>query len=141
MPANLTEGAGSGLPASFFEGLKFFGGFRELSEKQDYYSRDLPDSLSLRNPVCGDEVRLLVRLENAKIAEYSFQARGCWPIFSCLQWLGDTFLDKDVSTALSFTLEEFFEAIEGVPAGKRHALSLTHRAFRRAVTQAMMVPS
>lgn len=141
MRADLTEGAGSGLPASFFPGLEFFGAFKELSEKREYQSDGVPEEFCLSNPVCGDVVGIQVRLEAERIADYRFRARGCWPVYGCLQWLGDHFVEKTVSEALSFSLEDFLGVVAGVPAGKRHAFSLTHRVFRRAVAQAMMVPS
>ena len=141
MQADLTEGAGSGLPASFFPGLHFFGTFKELSERRDYQSDDVPEALCLSNPVCGDVVGVQVYLKADRISEYRFRARGCWPVFGCLQWLGDHFVGREVSEALTFSLEDFLGVIEEVPASKRHAFSLTHRVFRRAVAQAMMVPS
>lgn len=141
MQADLTDGAGSGLPASFFPRLRFFETFKELSERRDYLCEDIPEDLCLSNPVCGDVVGVQVCLEADRITEYRFRARGCWPVFGCLQWLGDHFVGKRVSDALGFSLEDFLGLVEEVPASKRHAFSLTHRVFRRAVAQAMMVPS
>ena len=141
MQADLTEGAGSGLPASFFPGITFFGTFKELSEKRDYHCDDVPEALCVSNPVCGDVVGVQVCLEADRITEFRFRARGCWPVFGCLQWLGDHFVGKKGCEALGFSLEDFIGVVEDVPAGKRHAFSLTHRVFRRAVAQAMMVPS
>ena len=141
MRADVREGAGSGLPASFFPRLQFFGTFKELSEKRDYQSDGVPEALCLSNPVCGDVVGVQVCLKADKITEYSFRARGCWPVYGCLQWLGDHFVGREASQALKFSLEDFLGVVEEVPASKRHAFSLTHRVFRRAVAQAMMVPS
>ncbi len=129
------------MPASFFPGLQFFGAFKDLSERRDYERDGISEAVCLSNPVCGDTVGVQVRLESERIVDFRFRARGCWPVYGCLQWLGDHFIERNVSEALGFTLEDFLGAVEGVPASKRHAFSLTHRVFRRAVAQAMMVPS
>lgn len=119
-------------------GLDFFSDFLRLSEKRDFVVDDLSGELSLANPVCGDEVRLKVEIETERIVSVKCQVKGCWPVHGCLQWLGEKFVGSNVSDALGFKLEEFLGAVRGVPASKRHAFSLTHRAFRRAVTQSMM---
>jgi NifU-like protein involved in Fe-S cluster formation len=118
--------------------MEFFGDFRALSEKRDYEGTELASEALLTNPVCGDEVRMLVETLDDRIISFAFQARGCWPVYGCLQWLGEKFVGSNVSEALGFKLEEFLDFVQGVPASKRHAFSLTHRAFRRAVTQALM---
>jgi NifU-like protein len=118
--------------------MEFFGEFKELSEKGDFEGLDASGEPLLRNPVCGDEVRLRIEIEDDRIVSLAFQADGCWPVYGCLQWLGQNFLGSNVLAALGFQLEEFLRQVKGVPASKRHAFSLTHRAFRRAVTQAMI---
>lgn len=118
--------------------MEFFAEFKELSEKRDYEQSGLPPDSILRNPVCGDEVIISVGVSEDRIVSVLYEAKGCWPVYGCLEWLGDRFLNRNVTEALGFDLSEFMNQVSGIPAGKRHAFSLTHRAFRRAVTRAMM---
>ena len=143
MPSDASRGADRGLSAPSVlrrgdrQTLRFFGEFKELAERRDYESEVVSEEHRLTNPVCGDEVSLEVGLEGERIVSFAYRARGCWPVYGCLQWLGDEFLDENMTRALSFSLEDFFGVIEGVPASKRHAFSLTHRALKRAITRAL----
>ena len=40
-------------------------------------------SVERPNPVCGDMLRLSLRIENGTIAEARFRAKGCVPAIAC----------------------------------------------------------
>lgn len=119
--------------------MKFFEEFRTLSEERTHENRGLSTGERVRNPVCGDEVCVAVELEpEGRIANVKYFAEGCWPVYGCLEWLAERFEGSDAKDALGFSLESFLTVVKGVPAGKRHAFSLSHRAFRLALLQAIV---
>jgi NifU-like protein involved in Fe-S cluster formation len=114
--------------------LGFFDDFRELSESSKFASPHLDEGfVELTNPVCGDMVRVLVRSTDQRVSYYSYQQKGCWPVAGCLELLGRLVDQAPLDDVLAFSLGEFLALVKDVPASKRHAFSLTHRALLMAV--------
>ncbi len=55
----------------------------------------------------------------------------------CLELLGGRVEDQTLETVLGFRLQEFFDSVQGIPASKRHAFSLVHRAFFLAISESV----
>lgn len=118
--------------------LGFFEEFQELSARSRFASTELPPSrVEMSNPVCGDEVMLAVGVVDGKVQGFAYQQNGCWPVSGCLELLGLLVEGAPLDQVLSFGLEDFLALVDGVPAGKRHAFSLTHRALRSALCEAV----
>ena len=117
--------------------LGFFEDFRELSERSSFASTELHSGqVEMSNPVCGDLVRVGLRIREGKVGDFKYQQQGCWPVTGCLELLGRLVEDAPVERVLTFSLDEFLAMVDGVPAGKRHAFSLTHRALLAAIAVA-----
>lgn len=119
--------------------MDFWGDFKELSELRRFQA---PESLDqglevFRNPVCGDEVSILIELQCEVLSSFHYRARACWPVYGCLELLGQMFLRTRAKDSLTFDLKDFLATVERVPASKRHAFSLAHRAFQSAVLKAV----
>jgi len=118
--------------------MKFFKEFRHISVTHPADGN--PDSGSggvrLSNPVCGDEVWVKAVLAEGKISQLHCKARGCWPVSGCLYLLKQCLTGLSVKEALKFPFQRFLDSVDGVPPGKRHAFSLTHRAVLQAVAKA-----
>lgn len=115
----------------------FFDEFRELAEQTRFVSDHLPSSVvEMNNPVCGDQVWVWVKVEGERIVAYGYQQRGCWPVVGCLELWGHLLSRLRVQELVNLELSEFLDLVTGVPAGKRHAFSLTLRAVQVAALQA-----
>jgi len=44
---------------------------------------DAEATAETENPVCGDVIRLSLRIQNGHIAEIRFKAKGCVPAMGC----------------------------------------------------------
>jgi NifU-like protein involved in Fe-S cluster formation len=120
--------------------VDFFEEFRLLSDERRFEnSGSIANPVTLSNPVCGDVVTVGLTLEQSRVKTFEYRARGCWPVFGCLELLGKRWLGQTSERILTFSVEEFLGLVDGVPASKRHAFSLTHRGLLRAVTEAMIV--
>lgn len=90
-------------------------------------SGDLPDATAtaeVTNPVCGDVLRLSVRLENGRIAAARFRTQGCVASIASSSVLTDLLIGKLPSEARSLTAHNVSDALGGLPAATFHAAEL-----------------
>jgi nitrogen fixation NifU-like protein len=85
------------------------------------------------NPVCGDRLRLYLRLENDRIAAASFLAYGCPPSIACGSALTELIQRKSIKDALTLTKQQLVDAVGGLPSRKLHAAALALETLRSAL--------
>lgn len=78
----------------------------------------------VENPVCGDVVRLSLRVEDGKIVEARFKAKGCVPAIACGSALTELVVGKAVAEARALRGEDVIVAVDGVPQASTHAAQL-----------------
>jgi nitrogen fixation protein NifU and related proteins len=94
---------------------------------------DLDDptaSVEMNNPVCGDVLRLSVRIEGGHIAEARFLAKGCVPAIACGSKLVELLNGKRVDRAAQIERQQIIEELRGLPPASEHAASLAVDALR-----------
>jgi nitrogen fixation protein NifU and related proteins len=90
-------------------------------------SGDLPDataSVEVTNPVCGDVLRLAVRIENGRIAAARFKTQGCVASIASSSVLTDLLTGKSTAEARAITPQQISEALGGLPSATFHAAQL-----------------
>jgi nitrogen fixation protein NifU and related proteins len=88
---------------------------------------DLPDAtatVEVSNPVCGDVLRLAVRLEQDHIVEARFRAQGCVASIASSSVLTDLLAGKSRAEARQITPQEISEVLGGLPPAAFHAAQL-----------------
>ncbi len=98
---------------------------------------ELPDAdaaVEVTNPVCGDILRLAVRLKDGRIQEARFLCRGCTTAIASASLLTEQLRGRTVIEANSITAESVSEALGGLPAATFHGAQLAADA-RQALTQ------
>jgi len=84
-----------------------------------------PDAaVELENPVCGDILRLSVKIQDNRIAEIGFKARGCVPAMACASALTELVAGLTFQQAHALTTSELLEKVNGVPEASTHACQL-----------------
>jgi nitrogen fixation protein NifU and related proteins len=84
-----------------------------------------PDaSAQLENPVCGDVLKLTVRVANRRIVDIGFLAKGCVPAMACASALTELVQGKTVDEARNVQREELVKAVGGLPEASTHASQL-----------------
>ena len=99
---------------------------------------DLPDAdatVELENPVCGDVVRLSLRMQDGRVAKVRFKAKGCVPAIACASALTEMVLGKTPQEACKLTPEELAQAVGGLPQASSHAVQLALDALSSALGQ------
>lgn len=93
-----------------------------------------PDaSVQLENPVCGDVVKLTLRLDGDRIGEIRFLAKGCVPAMACASAVTKLVQGKTLEEARKITQEDLVQAVGGLPEGSDHASHLAMDALREAL--------
>jgi len=90
-------------------------------------SGDLPGAtatVEVTNPVCGDVLRLAVRLEKGRIATARFRAQGCVASIAASSVLTELLTGKSSTEALGITPNHISEALGGLPPATFHAAQL-----------------
>ena len=85
------------------------------------------------NPVCGDTLVLMLRIEEQRIADAKFQTEGCTASLAASSILTEMVKGMSVSEAKELTHEDVSEAIGGLPPSKLHSAALVIDALRRAI--------
>jgi len=94
---------------------------------------DADTTVETENPVCGDVVRLSLRIENGCITAIRFKAKGCVPAIGCASAVTELALGKTPTEALTLTPEKVKEAVGGLPPASNHAAELALDVLRSAL--------
>jgi len=89
---------------------------------------DLPSataSVEATNPVCGDILRLSVRVEGGRVAEARFKAQGCVAAIASGSLLTELLIGKSLPEARGITPRQISEALGGLPPATFHAAQLS----------------
>jgi len=85
------------------------------------------------NPVCGDRLRLSLRLHGGRVEAARFLAYGCAPTLACGSALTEMLLGLTVEEAAQITRREIVEALGGLPKQKQHAAALAIETLHAAL--------
>lgn len=95
-----------------------------------------PDaSVEMSNPACGDILKLTLKVEDGRVAEIRFLAKGCVPAIACGSALTELVRGKTVEEAAGLRREEVVQAVGGLPETSGHASHLAIDALREALEQ------
>ena len=85
------------------------------------------------NPVCGDVMRLYIKVENDRIVDAKFKTFGCGAAIATSSIATELIKGKSVDEATKLTNEAVAEALGGLPAAKMHCSVLAQDAVEAAV--------
>ena len=85
-------------------------------------------SVEVSNPVCGDVLRLAVRLEQNVLAEIRFLCRGCTASIACASLLTEKLHRANLQSISSITAEQLAAELALTPS-TLHAAHLAADAF------------
>jgi NifU-like protein involved in Fe-S cluster formation len=89
----------------------------------------------LSNPVCGDRLRLSLRVLNGRIIAARFLAYGCPPTIACGSVLTEIITGMTIDQAAALTRQDLAHALDGLPARKNHAAALAIETLHAALLQ------
>jgi nitrogen fixation NifU-like protein len=94
-----------------------------------------PDGIGeATNPVCGDTLRLFIRVEADRVVEATFLAFGCAPAIAASSMTTEMIKGVTIEDVMKITRQGVSEALGGLPPGKTHCSVLAETAIRAAVS-------
>lgn len=97
---------------------------------------EVPNATSVAeetNPVCGDRLRLSLRIRDGRIEAARFLAYGCPPTLACGSALAEMIEGMLIEDARALTKNEIVRAVGGLPSRKQHAAALAIETLHSAI--------
>jgi nitrogen fixation NifU-like protein len=83
------------------------------------------------HPVCGDILRLSIRIEDGLVRDAAFQAKGCTASIAAGEAAAQWMIGKPLAEVRAVTPELIEELLDGLPAESKHAAALAASVCRR----------
>ncbi len=97
---------------------------------------EIPDASgvgTVGNPVCGDVMKMFIKVENNIIVDAKFKTFGCGAAISTSSMVTEMVKGKSVEEALAISNKAVAEALGGLPPIKMHCSVLAEQALRSAL--------
>ena len=85
------------------------------------------------NAVCGDIMKIYLKIENETVTDVKFETFGCGSAIASSSMATELIMGKPLSQVLTLTNKAVTEALGGLPAHKLHCSVLAEEAIRAAV--------
>ncbi|MBQ4370261.1 MAG: Fe-S cluster assembly scaffold protein NifU [Oscillospiraceae bacterium] len=85
------------------------------------------------NAVCGDIMKMYLKIEDGVIRDVKFETFGCGSAIASSSMATELIKGSTIDEALKLTNKAVTEALDGLPAHKLHCSVLAEQAIRAAV--------
>ncbi len=85
------------------------------------------------NPICGDVMKLSIKVEGGRIAAAKFKTFGCGAAIATSSMVTELVRGKTLEEALEISNKAVAEALDGLPAQKMHCSNLAAEALHKAI--------
>ena len=85
------------------------------------------------NPICGDIMRLYIKVENERIVDAKFKTFGCGAAIATSSMVTELVKGKPIEEALRISNRAVAEALGGLPPIKMHCSVLAEEALKSAI--------
>lgn len=97
---------------------------------------DIPDASGIGtvgNPICGDIMKMFLKIENDVIVDAKFKTFGCGAALATSSMVTEMVKGKTIEEALKVSNKAVAEALGGLPPIKMHCSVLAEQALRSAL--------
>jgi len=93
-----------------------------------------PDGVGeTQNPVCGDTMRLFIKVDGNRIVNATFLTFGCAAAIASSSMTTEMITGKTIEEVLAISDQMIVEALGGLPPAKIHCSVLAEKAIRAAL--------
>jgi len=85
------------------------------------------------NPVCGDIMKITIKVRDGRIEDVKFKTFGCGAAIATSSMVTELVKGKTLEEALQVTNQDVAEALDGLPPIKMHCSLLAEEAIRAAI--------
>lgn len=108
--------------------LEHFRNPRNMGQIED------PDGVGeVGNPICGDVMKLYIKIDGDKIADVKFETFGCAAAIATSSIVTEMVMGKPIDEALKISARAVVEALDGLPPIKMHCSNLGADALKAAI--------
>jgi len=97
---------------------------------------EIPDADGIGNvgnPICGDVMRMYIKVQNNIIVDAKFKTFGCGAAIATSSMVTEIVKGKSVEEALEISNKAVAEALGGLPPIKMHCSVLAEEALKSAI--------
>ena len=85
------------------------------------------------NPVCGDVMKITIKVDDDRIADIRFQTLGCGAAIATSSMVTELAKGKTLDEAVRITRDDVASQLDGLPPAKMHCSNLAADALREAI--------
>ena len=85
------------------------------------------------NPICGDLMKIFIKVKDNRIEDIKFQTFGCGAAVAVSSMVTELVKGKTLDEALAISNKTVAEALGGLPAHKMHCSNLGADALHKAI--------
>lgn len=85
------------------------------------------------NPVCGDVMKIFIKVANGKITDAKFKTFGCGAAIAVSSMITEMVKGRTLDEALKVSKETVADALGGLPPQKMHCSMVGADALRKAI--------
>ena len=85
------------------------------------------------NAVCGDIMRIYLKIEDDRIKDVKFETFGCGSAIASSSMATEMIIGQPLSEVMEVTNKAIIEALDGLPPHKIHCSVLAEEAIRAAI--------
>ena len=85
------------------------------------------------NPVCGDIMKIYLKVEDEVITDVKFETFGCGSAIASSSMATELIRGRPICEALALTNKAVAEVLGGLPAHKLHCSVLAEEAIKKAI--------
>ena len=97
---------------------------------------EIPDASGIGNvgnPVCGDVMKMYLKIENEVIVDVKFKTFGCGAAIAVSSMVSEMATGKTLDEAMAITNQAVAEQLDGLPKNKLHCSNLGADALHKAI--------
>ena len=85
------------------------------------------------NPVCGDVMKITIKVKDDRIDDIKFQTLGCGAAIATSSMVTDLAKGKTLDEAAKISRDDVANELDGLPTSKMHCSNLAADALRKAI--------
>ena len=104
--------------------------------KNPHNQGSIPDANGIGqvgNPVCGDTMKIYLKVKDNIIEDIKFETLGCGAAIASTSILTDLVKGKTIDEALKITKQNIVDALGGLPQVKIHCSLLATEGLKKAI--------
>jgi nitrogen fixation NifU-like protein len=95
-----------------------------------------PDGVGeVGNPVCGDMMKITIKVDKDRIKDIKFQTLGCGAAIACSSITTEMAKGKTLEEAMAISRDVVAKGLDGLPPNKMHCSNLAADGLHKAIEQ------